>query len=46
VARNIGIVTSAGKIVVFIDNAVPEPTSPTYLIAFFLGMKSMLWVVL
>jgi hypothetical protein len=45
-ARNIGNVYSAEEIVAFIDDAVPEPTLLTYLIAPFLGMKSVLWVVL
>ena len=45
-ARNIGIVYSAGEIVAFINDAVPEPTLLTYLIAPFLGMKPVLWVVL
>ena len=45
-ARNIGIVSSTGEIVAFTDDAVPEPTLLTYLIAPFLGMKSVLWVVL
>ena len=34
-ARNIGIVHSAGEIVAFIDDAVPEPTLLTYFIAPF-----------
>ena len=45
-ARNIDIVSSTGEIVAFTDDAVPEPTLLTYLIAPFLGMKSVLWVVL
>ena len=45
-ARNIGIDYSAGELVAFIDDAVPEPTLLTYLIAPFLGMTSVLWVVL
>ena len=44
--RNIGIIYSAGELVAFIDDAVPEPTLLTYLIAPFLGMTSVLWVVL
>ena len=45
-ARNIGIIHSAGELVAFIDDAVPEPTFLTYLIGPFLGMKLVLWVVL
>ena len=45
-ARNIGIIYSAGELVAFIDDAVPEPTLLTYLIAPFSGMTSVLGVVL
>ena len=34
------------EIVAFTDDAVPEPTLLTYFIAPFLGVKSVLWVVL
>jgi glycosyltransferase involved in cell wall biosynthesis len=43
-ARNIGIVHSAGEIVAFIDDGVPEPTLLTYLVSPFLGMNSVLSV--